>query len=143
METKMDGNVVSSTNEVPFFDVMYYSAWRIKMKGYLKSKGEGDWDTFVAGSVPLKNQSRFTCQKEEKKNNVVESKTILNGLLGFFKEIIGQCTSAKDLWLKLEKEYQDSVINEGKDSPKYSDYDNSKCNDVECVNVSSKPTQKI
>jgi chromosome segregation ATPase len=37
----------------------------------------------------------------------------------------------KDLWLKLEKAYQDSVINEGKDSPKYSNCNNSKCNNVE------------
>jgi hypothetical protein len=33
--------------------------------------------------------------------------------------------------LNLEKEYQDSIINEGKDSPKYSDCNNYKCNDVE------------
>jgi chromosome segregation ATPase len=48
---------------------------------------------------------------------------------GSVKESIGKCTSAKDLWLKLEKAYQDSVINEGKDSP---GCNNSKCNDVEC-----------
>ena len=83
------------------------------MKGYLKSKGPGVWDTFVAGPIPSKNQSKFAA----KKNNVVSFNTILNGLLGYIKESIGKCTFAKDLWLKLEKEYQDSVINEGKDSP--------------------------
>jgi hypothetical protein len=54
---------------------------------------------------------------------------------------MGECTSTKDLWLKLEKVYQgkkedteDNSIkdNEGKDSPKSSDYNNSKCDDVEC-----------
>ena len=59
-------------------------------------------------------------------------KTILNGIWGSVKENIGQCTSAKDLWLKVEKAYQDLVINEGKDSPKYYDCNNSKCDDVEC-----------
>jgi hypothetical protein len=80
----------------------------------------------------LKNQSKFAAQKEAKKNNAVAFKTIFNGLSGSVKESIGKCTSTKDLWLKLEKAYQDSVINEGKDSPKYSDCNNSKCNDVEC-----------
>jgi hypothetical protein len=54
---------------------------------------------------------------------------MLNGLLGYVKESIGKCTSTKDLWLMLEKEYKDLVINEGKDSPSCN---NSKCNDVEC-----------
>jgi hypothetical protein len=82
--------------------------------------------------IPSKNQSKFVAQKEAEKNNVVAFKIIFNGLLGFFKEIIGKCTSSKDLWLKLKKEYQDSIINEGKDSPKIFDCNNSKCNDVEC-----------
>ena len=76
--------------------------------------------------------SQFAAQKESKKNNVVAFKTIFNGLSRFFKESIGKCTSTKDLWLKLEKAYQNSIINECKDSPKYSDCNNSKCNDVEC-----------
>jgi hypothetical protein len=121
MDTQMDEH----TNEVPFFDETDYSAWRINMKGYLKSKGAGVWDTVVVGPVPSKNQSKFVA----KKNNAVAFKTILNGLSGSVKESIGKCTSTKDLWLKLEKAYQDSVINEGKDSP---GCNNSKCNDVEC-----------
>jgi hypothetical protein len=114
----MDGHAVSYTNEVPFFDETYYSSWRIKMKGYLKSKGEGVWDTIAAGSNPPKNQSKFEDQKEEKKNNAVTLKTILNGFLGYVKQSIGQCIPTKDLWLNLEKEYQDSIINEIKNSPK-------------------------
>jgi hypothetical protein len=54
-------------------------------------------------------------------------KTILSGLSSPIKESMGQCTSTKDLWLKLEKTYQrknkhieDNSIktNEGKESPK-------------------------
>jgi hypothetical protein len=67
----------------------------------LKSKGEGVWDTIIVGSVPLKKQSKFVAQTEAKKNNAVAFKTSFNGILGFFKESIGQCTLAKDLWLKL------------------------------------------
>jgi hypothetical protein len=132
MDTQMDGHAVSYTNEFTLFDETYYSSWRIKMKGYLKSKGAGVWDTIFSGSNPSKKQSKFEAQKEAKKNNVVELNTILNGFLGYVKEIIGQFTPTKDLWLKLEKEYQDSNINESKKSPKSCDLKNSKCNDVEC-----------
>jgi hypothetical protein len=115
------------------------------MKGYLNSKGVGVQDTVVVGSVPSKKQSKFASQKESKKKNAVAFKTIFNGFLGSIKESIGKCTSAKDLWLKLEKAYQDKrqdakdnpikdmkQINEGKDPPKYSYCNNSKCKDVEC-----------
>jgi hypothetical protein len=40
MDTQMD--------EVPFFDETYYSAWRTKIKRYLKSKGVGVWEKIVA-----------------------------------------------------------------------------------------------
>jgi hypothetical protein len=54
-------------------------------------------------------------------------KTILSGLSRPIKESMGQCTSAKDLWLKLEKTYQrkkEDIENQsikiikGKESPK-------------------------
>jgi hypothetical protein len=57
---------------------------------------------------------------------------------------MGQCTSVKDLWLKLEKTYQskmedtkDNSIknNEGKESPQSFDCNNSKCDDVECFST--------
>jgi hypothetical protein len=70
--------------------------------------------------------------------------TIFNGISGSVNESIGQCTFAKDLWMKLDNSYQykrqDTVdnpikdmkkINEGKDHPKYSYCNNSKCNDAE------------
>jgi hypothetical protein len=58
---------------------------------------------------------------------------------------MGECTFAKDLWLNLEKTYQgkkedtenNSIKNsEGKYSPKSSDCNNSKCDDVECSSTS-------
>jgi hypothetical protein len=77
------------------------------MKAYLKGKQEGVWNIVVGGSVPSKNQSKFVAQKEVNKNNAMALKTIFNGLSGSVKEIIGQHSSTKDLWLKLEKVYQD------------------------------------
>ena len=80
------------------------------MKGYLKEKGAGVWKQAIGGSVPLKNNSKFAAQKEEKKNDALALKTIFNGLSSSIKESMGQCTSAKDLWLKLEKTYHGRIM---------------------------------
>jgi hypothetical protein len=106
------------------------------MKWYLKSKGAGVWDIVVIGPIASNNQLKFAA----KNNNAAALNTILNGLSGSVKEIIGKFTFAKDLWLKLEKEYQDSIINEGKDSP---GCNNSKCNDVECSHANEEEYLEI
>jgi hypothetical protein len=65
---------------------------------------------------------------------------------------MGQCTSAKDLWLKLEDPYQrkkedtkDNSIknNEGKESPKMPNCNISKCDDVECFSTSEEENLEI
>ena len=61
---------------------------------------------------------------------------------------MGQCTSTKDLWLKLEKVYQDKEYNsikdnEGKDSPKSSYCKNSKYDDVECSSTSEEENIEV
>jgi hypothetical protein len=50
--------------------------------------------------------SKFAAQREGKKNDALDLKTIISGLSIPIKEIMGQCTSTKDLWLKLEETYQ-------------------------------------
>ena len=93
----------------------------------------------IGGSVPLKKKSKFVAQREERKNDAVALKTILSGLSSSIKESMGQCTSTKDLWLKIEETYQrknedtnDNSIknNEGKEYPKTSICNDSKCDDV-------------
>jgi hypothetical protein len=94
----------------------------------------------------LKNKSKFSAEREGNKNDALALKTILSGLSSPIKERIGQCTSAKDLWIKLEETYQskkekedieDHSINiiKGKESPKTLECIISKC-DFE--NISSK-----
>jgi len=78
MDTQMD-------DEVPIFDEKNYSTWRIEMKGYLKAKGTGVWKATIGGSVTLKNKSKFSAQKEEKKNDALALKTIFNGLSSSIK----------------------------------------------------------
>jgi hypothetical protein len=99
MDTQMD-------DEVPILDEENYSTWRIEMKVHLKEIGAGVWKEAIGGSVPLKNKSKFAAQREEKKNDALALKTILSGLSSSIKESMGQCTSTKDLWLKLEETYQ-------------------------------------
>jgi hypothetical protein len=87
-----------------------------------------------------KNLSNFASQRRVRKSNEVALKIILNGLSDIVKESMELCTSAKDLWMKLEKVYQikreytkaipikdekeDSAINKDKDSPQYFDFNN-------------------
>jgi hypothetical protein len=93
-------------DEIPILDEENYSTWRIEMRVYLKTMGATIWKAAIGGSVPLKNKSKFAAQREGKKNDALALKTILSGLSSPIKESMGQCTSAKDLWLKLEETYQ-------------------------------------
>jgi hypothetical protein len=93
-------------DEFPILDEENYSTWRIEMRVYLKTMGEAIWKAANDGYVPLKNKSKFVVQREGKKNDALALNTILSGLSSPIKERVGQCTSAKDLWLKLEETYQ-------------------------------------
>jgi hypothetical protein len=93
-------------DEVPILDEENYSTWRIEMRVYLKTMGVAIWKETIGGYVPLKNKSNFAAQREGKKNDALALKTILSGLSSPIKESMGQCTSTKDLWLKLEETYQ-------------------------------------
>jgi hypothetical protein len=96
--------VDSSGNEVPLFDEIDYFAWRAKMKEFLKIFGV--WETMINAHVPSKNQSKAVVKREAKKNDSTALKFILDGLPSSIKENVEEYTSARDLWLKLEKEYQ-------------------------------------
>jgi hypothetical protein len=84
-------------------------------------------------------------KKKKNNNDALALKTILSGLSSLIKESMEQCTSTKDLWLKLEETYQikkekediedhSIKIIKGKESPKTLDCIISKC-DLE--NISS------
>jgi hypothetical protein len=93
-------------DEVPILDEENYSTWRIEMRLYLKTMRATIWKAAIGRSVPLKNRSNFVAQREGKKNDALALKTILGGLSSPIKERMGQCTSTKDLWLKIEETYQ-------------------------------------
>jgi hypothetical protein len=109
------------------------------------------------GSSYLEGNHRWICSVEEqvkvcsskkKKNDALALKTILSGLSSPIKESMGQCTSAKDLWLKLEETYQSKEEKEeiedhsikiikGKESSKTLECIISKC-DFENISVKIK-----
>jgi hypothetical protein len=93
-------------DEVPILEEENYSTWRIEMRLYLKTMGVAIWKATIGGYVPLKNKSKFAAQREGMRNDALALKTILSGLSSPITENMGQCTSAKDLWLKLEETYQ-------------------------------------
>jgi hypothetical protein len=135
-------------DEIPILDEENYSTWRIEMKVYLKTMGAAIWKASIGGSVPLRNKSKYAAQREGKKNDALALKTILSGLSSPIKESMGQCTSPKDLWLKLEETYQSKKEKEdienhsikiikGKESPKTLDCIISKC-DLENISNEDK-----
>jgi hypothetical protein len=73
---------------------------------YLKTMGATIWKATIIGYVPLKNKSKFVVQREGKKNDALALKIFFSGLSSPIKESMGQCTSTKDLWLKVEETYQ-------------------------------------
>jgi hypothetical protein len=88
-------------DEIQILDEENYSTWRVEMRVYLKTMGTSIWKAFIGGSVLLKNKSKFAAQREGKKNDALDLKTILSGLSSPIKERMEQCTSAKDIWLNL------------------------------------------
>jgi hypothetical protein len=118
-----------------------------------ESTFEGNGSDYLEGihwwiSFLEKKVSNFAAQREGKKNHALALKTILSGLSRPIKESMGQCTFAKDLWLKLEETYQSKKEKEdiedhsikiikGKGSPKTVDCIISKC-DLEDISNEGK-----
>ena len=100
----MDEKAESSGNEVPLFDEIDYFTWRAKMKEFLKRFGV--WEIVINAHVPSKNQSKATTKREVKKNDSTTLKFILDGLPSSIGENVEEHTYTRDLWLKLEQEYQ-------------------------------------
>ena len=77
-------------DEVPILDEENYSTWRVEKRLHLKTMGATIWKAAIGGSVPMKNNTNFASQREEKKNDALALKTILSGLSSSIKESMGQ-----------------------------------------------------
>ena len=74
------------------------------MKAYLKKFGI--WEIVINPPAPSNKKGKPTAQKEAKKENTIALKFLMDGLPSSVKESVGEYTSAKYLWFKLESEYQ-------------------------------------
>ena len=60
----------------------------------------------INAAAPSNKKSKAANQKEAKKNNTTAVKFLLDGLPSSIRESLGELTSARELWLKLEANYQ-------------------------------------
>ena len=100
----MEGKKGSSSNDVPVLDIADYFSWSSKMKAYLKKFGV--WEIVINPPLPSNKKGKTAAQKEVKKDNTTALKFLMDGLPNSVKESVREYTSAKDLWFKLESEYQ-------------------------------------
>ena len=124
-------------NDVPRCDVKYYFGWRRKMRSYLKKFGV--WEIVINPPNLSNKKDKAIAQKDAKKGNTIALKFLMDGLPRSVNEFIGECTSAKDLWFKLEDDYkkerrdtkQDNQEVEMKttEDANHEDLDSSKCMD--------------
>ena len=77
------------------------------MKAYLKKYEV--WEIVINGANPSNKKSKAANQKEANTNNATALKFLLDGLPSSIKESLGEFTSARELWLKLEGDYQGKV----------------------------------
>ena len=82
----------------------YYLSWRNKIKEYLKKFGV--WEIVINPPAPSNKKEKPTALKEAKKDNTTGLKFLMDGLPSLVKESVGEYTLTKDLWFKLESEYQ-------------------------------------
>ena len=74
------------------------------MKAYLKKYGV--WEIVINVAVPTNKKSKAANQKEAKKNNTTTLRFLLDGLPNSIRESLWEFTLARELWLKLEEDYQ-------------------------------------
>ena len=102
----MDENAQSPSNdEVPVLDVTDYFGWRSKMKAYLKKFGV--WEIVVNPPAQSNKKTKSAAQKDSMKVNTIALKFLMDGLSISIKESVGEHTSTKDLWFKMESEYKE------------------------------------
>ena len=101
----MDAKAESPNNdEVTVLDVTNYFGWRSKMKAYLKKFGV--WEIVVNPPAQSNKKTKSVAPKDAKKDNTIALKFLMGFLSRSVKESLGEHTLAKDLWFKLESEYQ-------------------------------------
>lgn len=82
------------------------------MESYLGAFGYYVWDSVISGNISTNESRRY---------NIKENNVILSALLDFVKTKVGQCSSAKNIWEKLQNIYLKKHVDQGEDE--YDDHD--------------------
>ena len=102
----MDAKTESLSNdEVLVLDVTDYFGWRSNMKYYLKKFSV--WEIVVNPPAQSNKKTKSSSQKDARKDDTIDLKFIMDGISSSVRESVGEHTLAKELWLKLESEYQE------------------------------------
>jgi hypothetical protein len=72
------------------------------MKFILQAQGYDVWQSVVSRYTTTKKPPKTATKKELKRNNKIEMDFILEGLCDSFHDKVGQCSSSKELWDKLQ-----------------------------------------
>ena len=89
------------------------------MKDYLKKFGVQE--IVINPPAPSNKKGKSAARKEEKKDNTIALKFLMDGLPNLVKEILGEYTSSKGLWFKVESEYQKEILEPEKTDQKLED----------------------
>ena len=89
---------------MPILDVTDYFDWRSRLKAYLKKFGV--WEIVINPPTQSNKKGNVAAQKEANKDNTIALKFLMDELPSSVKESVGEYTSSKDPWFKLESEYE-------------------------------------
>ena len=93
---------IYTVNGSPILEKEEYIFWITRMKIYLKTLGNDVCNSMITDYFPPK-RIRTPTQKKSKKSNSMAMDSILDRLVDDFKEKIGECNSAKEIWDKIKK----------------------------------------
>jgi hypothetical protein len=100
-----------SENGVPIFNGQNgfkYEMSSIKTKLFLQEHGHYIWLSVFTGYDSSK-RAKTVAKKEFKKNNKITMDFIWEGLPNPVREKVGKCSSAKELWDKLNDTYSSPI----------------------------------
>jgi hypothetical protein len=93
-------------NGIPQFDGHNYAFWRRRMKTYVQAQGFEVWKSIVDG---YKEPTVLPTNENGKKlslNNSKSTNELLNGLCDLVYTKVIHCSSAKEIWEKLQNIYE-------------------------------------
>jgi len=120
----MDGQNIYTENGTPIPGKEEYIFWITRMEIHLKALGRDVWNSVITDYFPP-SRVRTPVQKKSKKSNSMAMNRILDVLPDDFKEKIGECNFAKELWDKMKDLYSEENSNEAFQSEQILVYNNS------------------